>query len=145
LSRSASAGRAFLFACRFPPQGVTVSGFKRFRLSYTSQSLIALSALSLTRYGYLFFLRSMAGRTIQDVIDSGDTIRAYCHAYQCNHSAVLDMIALRDRFGPDHGAMHDDLVPKLRCIKCGGKKVGIISTPGTKEYGGNPYLKSKGK
>lgn len=87
----------------------------------------------------------MAGRTIQDVIDSGDTIRAYCHAHLCNHSAVLDMIALRDRFGPDHGAMHDDLVPKLRCLRCGGKKVGIISTPGTKEYGGNPYLKSKGK
>ena len=69
------------------------------------------------------------------MIDSGDTIRAYCHAYLCHHNAVLDMVALRERFGPDHGAMHDDLVPKLRCVKCGGRKVGIICTPGTKEYG----------
>jgi hypothetical protein len=76
----------------------------------------------------------MSGRTIQNVIDSGDTITAYCHAYLCHHNGDLDMLALRDRLGPDHGAMHDDLVPKLRCTKCGSRKVGIIFTPGTKEY-----------
>jgi len=87
----------------------------------------------------------MARKTIQDVIDEGETITAYCHAYLCNNKSVLDMLALRDRFGPDHGAMHDDLVPKLRCTKCGGRKVGVICTPGSKEYGGNPYLKMNGK
>jgi hypothetical protein len=86
----------------------------------------------------------MGNKTIQDVIESGETITAYCHASLCNHSAVLDMLALRDRFGPDHGAMHDDLVPLLKCAKCGSKKVGIICTPGSKQYGGNPYLKAKG-
>jgi len=53
------------------------------------------------------------------------------------------MLTLRDRLGPDHGALRADVVPKLRCTKCGGRQVGIISTPGTKEYGGNPYLKRR--
>jgi hypothetical protein len=53
--------------------------------------------------------------------------------------AVLDLPTLRDRLGPDHGALRADLVPKLRCAKCGSRQVGIIITPGTKEYGGNPY------
>ena len=41
--------------------------------------------------------------------------------------------------GADHGALRADLVPKLRCAQCGSRRVGIIITPGTKEYGGNPY------
>lgn len=72
--------------------------------------------------------------TIQEFIDSGDKLRVYCHASHCNHHAELDMLMLRDKLGPDHGAMHDDLVPLLRCSKCGGKKVGLIRSPGTKEY-----------
>ncbi|MCO5164650.1 MAG: hypothetical protein M9939_26530 [Mesorhizobium sp.] len=85
------------------------------------------------------------GITIQDVIESGDRIRVHCHNHRCHHGADLDMIALRDRFGPDHGAMYNDLVPKLRCSKCGGKKVGIICTPGTKEYDGRAWRDSTGK
>ncbi len=76
----------------------------------------------------------MRGDTIQTFIESGDKLRVYCHNSSCNHHAELDMLALRDRLGPDHGAMHDDLVPKLKCSKCGGKKVGLIHTPGSKEY-----------
>lgn len=78
----------------------------------------------------------MKGETIQSFIDSGDRLTAWCHNSRCNHNAILDMHALRERLGPDHGAMHGDLVHKLRCAKCGGKKVGLICTPGTKEYGG---------
>lgn len=81
--------------------------------------------------------------TIADVIALGQTIYAYCYNPACRHITVLDMLALRDRLGPDHGALRADLVPKLRCTKCGGRQVGIISIPGTKEYGGNPYLKTK--
>lgn len=67
----------------------------------------------------------MPGRTIQDVLDSGDTIRVWCHHPPCGHHGTLDFVALREKLGPDHGAMHDDLVPKLKCSRCGGKKVGI--------------------
>lgn len=78
---------------------------------------------------------SMTNKTIADMIENGGNIRVYCHASTCHHSATLDLITLRDRLGPDHGAMHDDLAHKLRCSKCGGKKVGLIYSPGTKEYG----------
>lgn len=77
----------------------------------------------------------MAGRTIQDVIDSKDTITAWCHNPACGHRQTLDFIALRERLGPDHGAMHDDLVPKMRCTKCRGKKAGItINQESNKKY-----------
>lgn len=35
--------------------------------------------------------------------------------------------------------MHDDLLPKLQCSKRGEKKVGLIYTPGMKEYRQDPY------
>lgn len=76
----------------------------------------------------------MRGETIQTFIDSGDKLRVYCHNPLCSHHLELDMMMLRDRLGPHYGAMHDDLVPLLRCSKCDGKKVGLIRTPGTKEY-----------
>lgn len=77
--------------------------------------------------------------TIAEAIARGDRIWGYCIESSCRHMAVLDLLALRDRLGPDHGALRADLVPKLRCSKCGSRQVGIFSTPGTKEYGGNPY------
>ena len=79
---------------------------------------------------------SLTNATIGDVIENGGQIRVYCHASKCNHNAILDVVKLRDKLGPDHGAMHDDLAHKLRCSKGGGKKVGLIYSPGTKEYGG---------
>jgi hypothetical protein len=36
--------------------------------------------------------------------------------------------------------MADDLIPKLKCAKCGGKKVGLIYTPDTIP---NAYGKAK--
>jgi hypothetical protein len=52
-----------------------------------------------------------------------------------NHSQMLDLVKLR--FGPDAPAMANDLIPKPKCAKCGGKKVGLIYTPDTspKAYG----------
>src|SRR5690606_26477440 len=53
------------------------------------------------------------------------------------------MLTLRDRLGPDHGAVRADVVAKPRRTKRGGRQVGVLSPPGTKEYGGNPYLKRR--
>lgn len=68
-------------------------------------------------------------QTIQAFIDSGDRLIPWCHRSACNHHAPLDMIALRDKLGPDHGSLHDDIVPKLRCARCGGKKIGLTRMP----------------
>lgn len=84
------------------------------------------------------------GWTLQSLIDDGMKVHAYCHVYRCHHNQKLDLEKLRDRFGPDAPAMSDDLVPKLRCAKCGGKKVGLIYSPGGKTTYTNPYLKAKG-
>lgn len=95
----------------------------------------------------------MRGETIQTFIDSGDRLEAWCHNPACNHHQRLDMIALREKLGPDHGSMHDDLVPLLYCSKCGGKKIGLIrqargndekSMRGVHNHT-NSYAKSKGR
>lgn len=62
--------------------------------------------------------------TIQAAIDNRDTITAWCEAAYCHHHSNLDLVALRERFGPAHGAMARDLVPKLRCTKCEAKGIG---------------------
>jgi hypothetical protein len=71
----------------------------------------------------------MAIWTIQQLIDDRMTLTAYCHAPMCHHNQRLDINKLRDKLGPDAPAMSDDLVPKLRCTNCGGRKVGLIYTP----------------
>ena len=88
--------------------------------------------------------------TIQQRIDNSDEVMVYCHnSAHCHHKARLDLVALRARLGPDHGAMHDDLVPKLRCTKCQSKKVGIIISPRDANHrvegGRNLYAKTKGE
>ena len=56
--------------------------------------------------------------TIADVIAAGDTIYANCSDPRCFASTKLDLDALAARLGPDHGAMHDDLTPLLKCSQC---------------------------
>ncbi|WP_367226919.1 hypothetical protein, partial [Mesorhizobium sp.] len=89
------------------------------------------------------------GYSIQERIDRGERISVWCHRPTCGHHADLDLVKLRDKLGPDHGAMHDDLVPKLRCSKCGGKNVGIIIHVDTSPTSGlaspfKSYRKAKG-
>lgn len=92
----------------------------------------------------------MAKWTIQSLIDDNGTLDVWCHAPLCGHHQRLDLIKLRDRLGPDHGAMHDDLAHKFRCSKCGGKQVGLIYTPDRDKIdrdrmaGRNLYAKAKG-
>lgn len=71
----------------------------------------------------------MKGWTLQSLIDGRMTLTAYCQRSECNRSQRLDLSALRARFGPDAPAMADDLKPKLKCGKCGGKAVGLIYSP----------------
>lgn len=83
----------------------------------------------------------MDNSTLQGAIDLGMGIRANCR--DCGHNALLDLLALRDKLGPDHGALHKDLAPLLVCKECRGKNIGMTAIPGTREYGGNPYTKAK--
>lgn len=60
-------------------------------------------------------------------------LSAHCEATRdgvgCHHTATIDLDKLADRLGPDHGTLAADLVGKLRCSKCGSKRVGIIIHP----------------
>ncbi len=89
------------------------------------------------------------GGTIQSFIDSGDSMEAWCHNPRCRHHATLDFEKLKAKLGPDHGAMHDDLIHVLRCSKCGGKEMGFIrhAKGNDKRSGGpthNTYARTKG-
>jgi len=42
---------------------------------------------------------------------------------------------IRERFGPDHSMLFDDVKHKLRCGKCGGKQFGVTRTPANDEQG----------
>ena len=70
----------------------------------------------------------MAGWTVQELIDSDMRLEAYCHDPRCHHHQRLDLAKLRDKLGPDAPAMADDLIPKLKCTRCGGREVGLIYT-----------------
>ena len=80
--------------------------------------------------------------TFAKLIADEMTVMAHCQSYRCHHRQELDIKALSERFGPDAPAMHDDLVPRLKCTKCGGKQIGLTYTPAVKP-GGNPYLGEK--
>ena len=71
------------------------------------------------------------GWTFQSLIDAKMAVTAYCHYAPCNNSQRLDLVKLRDRFGPDAPAMADDLIRKLKCGRCGGRKIGLIYSPDT--------------
>ena len=40
---------------------------------------------------------------------------------------------LRHKLGSDAPAMAGDLIPKLKCAKCGGKQVGLIYSPASND------------
>ena len=69
------------------------------------------------------------GWTFAKLIHDEITVTAHCQNSSCNHSHILDLKVLSDRLGTDTPAMHDDLAPRLRCRKCGGKQIGLIYTP----------------
>lgn len=56
--------------------------------------------------------------TIADLIRESVSVYANCSDPRCCHSLLLDLDLLALRLGPDHGAMHDDLTPLLKCARC---------------------------
>jgi len=86
------------------------------------------------------------GWTIQDLIDKRIKLHAFCHNSRCHHNQLLDMQKLKDKLGADAPAMADDLIPKLRCAKCGGKHVGLTYSPDTRPTGDlrSAYERAKG-
>lgn len=75
--------------------------------------------------------------TIQALIDHPHTLRAWCD--RCGHHKVLDLQALGERLGFNHSTMHDDLTPKLRCDRCGGKKISLTLSHGAPKGRPNPF------
>jgi hypothetical protein len=73
------------------------------------------------------------GSTIQKLIDDRMRLWAACQGRHsdgpCHHMRELDLLALRDRLGPDASTMAADLTPRLRCSRCGGKEIGLTLIP----------------
>ena len=66
--------------------------------------------------------------TLGAMIDGGYTLAATCN--ECPNYVELDLPALALKLGRDHGSMHSELVPKLRCSCRGSENVGLrLSSP----------------
>lgn len=89
----------------------------------------------------------MSHWTPQRLIDDKMTVTAYCHNSHCHHKQQVDLQGLLVLLGPDAPAMHDDLAPRFRCSKCGGKAVGLIYSPDTtsRTDRSSAYAKAKGR
>lgn len=74
-------------------------------------------------------IRPSSYNTVQDLIEGGYTVTVYCHNPRRHRCAILDLIEIRQRFGPDQSLLFDDIKPKLRCKQCGGKEVGMTKSP----------------
>lgn len=62
--------------------------------------------------------------TLGSLIENDHLLRAYCNA--CRHCVKLNLAALAAKLGHDHGSLHDQLVPKLKCSQCGSKDIALI-------------------
>jgi ribosomal protein L37E len=76
--------------------------------------------------------------TLGESIERRETIEAHCKERRCGHAAKLDLPKLAEKLGRDHGTLHKDLVPHLKCGKCGSKNIGLTLTPYYGESGGYP-------
>jgi hypothetical protein len=57
-------------------------------------------------------------RRFSDTLATRETMYVNCGHPLCCKSTKLDIPALIDRLGPDHGSMHDDLVGVFGCSSC---------------------------
>lgn len=77
-----------------------------------------------------------AVNTVQELIEGHYEITIYCHNPRCHHRAVLDLLNVRERLGPDHGMLFEDMW-KVVCSRCGGREFGMSTSP-------DPMNKGKG-
>lgn len=60
----------------------------------------------------------MPEKTLADAHAANESLCVNCGHPVCCRSTMLDVRALADRLGADHGAMHHDLVRLFRCQAC---------------------------
>jgi hypothetical protein len=62
--------------------------------------------------------------TLGGMIDMGFVLMVHCLGRDCNRTRPVDLHALAEKYGRDHGSLRPDLV-KLpwRCDRCGGRSV----------------------
>jgi hypothetical protein len=60
----------------------------------------------------------MPQKTLADTLAARESIYVNCGHPMCCRSTKLDIQALIDRLGRDHGSMHDDLVGLFVCSNC---------------------------
>ncbi|TIX56641.1 MAG: hypothetical protein E5V28_18715 [Mesorhizobium sp.] len=60
----------------------------------------------------------MPQKTLADTLAARETVYVNCAHPMCCKSTKLDIQALIDRLGRDHGSMHDDLVRLFVCSNC---------------------------
>jgi hypothetical protein len=57
-------------------------------------------------------------KTLADTLAARERVYVTCGHPVCCKSAQVDIPALIDKLGPDHGAMHQDLVGLFVCSHC---------------------------
>lgn len=60
----------------------------------------------------------MPQKTLADILAARETLHVNCGHPMCCKSTKLDVQALIDRLGADHGLMHQDLVGLFGCSNC---------------------------
>ena len=60
----------------------------------------------------------MSQKNLADTLAARESIYVNCGHPLCGQSTKLDIEALIDRLGPEHGSMHQDLVGVFGCSKC---------------------------
>lgn len=65
--------------------------------------------------------------TLGDFIDEGYDYYAQCS--DCSWRTRLSLERLAERLGRDHSALAGDLVPKLKCSRCGSKRMTFTVVP----------------
>lgn len=75
--------------------------------------------------------KSRPSITLQHLIDDRTTVTLYCDADSCRHWSDLDLVALRDRLGPEQPMLIQPLRRRFRCGACGGREISMIRRPFT--------------
>ncbi|MER9169867.1 hypothetical protein NKI12_21285 [Mesorhizobium australicum] len=60
----------------------------------------------------------MPQKTLAETLAARETLHVNCSHPMCCKSTKLDVQALIDRLGADHGSMHQDLVGLFGCSDC---------------------------
>lgn len=71
----------------------------------------------------------LSNETLGGTIEMGMRVRIFCENPDCLHDAPVDIHALAERLGPDHGALAKDLIPLFKCSKCGSKHLSLRTWP----------------